>query len=66
MKTSIKHIIFWTLIALIAGFCIVMNKSYNEKNEPLTIGVHVKGEVNAPGYYELPYGSRIKDAVKYA
>ena len=26
-------------------------------------GIHIKGEVNAPGYYELPEGSRYKDAI---
>ena len=28
--------------------------------------VHVKGEVVAPGYYELEYGSRVKDALIFA
>lgn len=31
-----------------------------ENAEPL-IGVHIKGSVNASGYYEVPYGTRVKD-----
>ena len=32
----------------------------------VVVGIHVKGEVKAPGYYELEYGSRVKDAIDAA
>lgn len=32
----------------------------------VVIGVHVKGSVQSPGYYELPQNSRVKDAVEAA
>lgn len=37
-----------------------------KKEEKTIIGVHIKGEVNAPGYYELSYGSRLKDVIDLA
>lgn len=66
MKPLIKHISFWILIAVFALVCVLINKSSLKKEEKMIVGVHVAGEVNAPGYYELPYGSRIKDALNYA
>ena len=42
----------------------VESKSENSKNEK--IYVYVTGEVNNPGVFVLPYGSRISDAIDYA
>lgn len=40
--------------------------SAQTEQEPETITVHVVGEVNHPGVYELPTGSRINDAIHAA
>ena len=49
-------------IVIIALFIIAgINAERNEESK--IVGIHIKGEVNAPGYYELEYGSRVKDAV---
>ena len=42
----------------------VESKSENSKNEK--IYVYLTGEVNNPGVFVLPYGSRISDAIDYA
>ena len=67
MKDKIKEtVIFAIIIALV--FVIAWTVKFSEKkNEAeMIVGVHVKGEVNIPGYYELRYGSRVKDAIDYA
>ena len=42
----------------------VKNKEKDDVN--MVVAVHVKGEDKNPGYYELDYGSRVKDAVDKA
>ena len=45
---------------------IIILFAYKEEPEDETerlVGIHIKGKVNAPGYYELEFGSRVKDAV---
>ena len=66
MKKIIKDALFWMILALLVGGAVFINKYENTQEKEKIVGVHVKGEVSAPGYYELPYGSRVKDAVKYA
>lgn len=50
------------LFALTASAVVYYWKSEgkNPQAEPL-IGVHVKGAVENSGYYEVPYGTRVKD-----
>ncbi len=73
-KLSIKDIIFFVVILLIVIGCVV-GKIQTDKAKSVQeienaakriVGVHIKGEVKNEGYYELPYGSRIKDAIKIA
>ena len=69
-----KRKIFWTVV-LVLGLCLlVIFSSFIDKHEESSeidatdafIGVHVKGAVNNSGYYEVPYGTRIKDLAQFA
>ncbi len=61
-KSFIREIFFY-LFALAAVFILVFFKDFAQNNEKKIVGIDIKGEVNAPGYYELEFGSRIKDAI---
>lgn len=66
-KATFKDILFFLLVVGIIVLVLIANTDRNgNKNERMIVGVHVKGEVNAPGYYELEYGSRFIDAVMAA
>lgn len=71
-KAGLKDIIFFAIVIIMAGLCIYGKEtgsfSGNKEKSPekTIVGVHVKGEVKSPGYYELDYGSRIKDAIEAA
>ena len=41
-------------------------KNIAKTDEKKIVGIDIKGEVVAPGYYELEYESRVKDAIKVA
>jgi len=67
-KSLINDVLFYAFILigiLILVFAHGCNKK-GETNAKKIVGVHVKGEVNAPGYYELDYESRVKDAIVIA
>ena len=64
-KVGIKDIMFFVIVAVLVAVT-VFSKVYTENKDEKLIGIHVKGEVRAPGYYEINYGARIKDAIKYA
>lgn len=67
MKTKTKDIVFFIIVVLIVVAATLLSMDKKKTQEAQTIvGVHIKGEVNAPGYYELSYGSRTKDAILYA
>ena len=61
------------LIIAVMLLCYALNY-YTDKqvikaeisDEEIVVGVHVKGEVKASGYYELSYGQRVKDAIEKA
>ena len=60
---------FIALAVICAGLIGTKIYSQREKGAEASkaiVGVHVKGEVKNSGYYELEYGSRVKDAVKKA
>ncbi len=61
-KSLIRDIMFYAF-ALIAVVILVFPKDTFKSNERKIVGIDIKGEVNAPGYYELEYGSRVKDAI---
>ena len=69
-KLTYKDIIFFVVIILIAIGCLIGEARFDKKKTADSttetkkiVGIHIKGEVNSPGYYELEYGNRIKDAV---
>lgn len=63
-RKIIQDILFYLFLA-ITVIVLVFTTTQNERrsSEKEIFGVHVKGAVNAPGYYELPEGSRYKDAL---
>lgn len=61
-RSLAQHISFSILLIAIVGMAIFM-KNNNASEERKIVGIHIKGEVSAPGYYELEYGSRVKDAI---
>lgn len=67
MKDKIKETVILAIILALVFVIAWIVKFSEKKNEAeMIVGVHVKGEVNIPGYYELRYGSRVKDAIDYA
>lgn len=67
MNSKIKYLKFLIACLGILGIATGLNWFRERTYEAdLIVGVHVKGEVNVPGYYELSYGSRVKDAIDYA
>lgn len=71
-KLTYKDVIFFAVIICIAIGCFV-NSVYKDNKEDesdrtvrVLLGVHIKGAVKNPGYYELPYESRTADAIKIA
>lgn len=61
-KKLLENIMFYTfLIIVISVLIFVFGKE--KKQEKLYIGFHIKGEIMAPGYYELEEGSRYMDAL---
>lgn len=73
-KLNLKDMIFFLIIFLMVVGCVAgkLYTDYKDEKEAeklsaeRIVGIHIKGEVNNPGYYELPYGSRVKDAVEKA
>ena len=62
-KSLVRDIIFYAFLGTVI---LVLLFAYREEPEDETerlVGIHIKGEVNAPGYYELEFGKRVKDAV---
>jgi competence protein ComEA len=64
-KIQIKDIMFFVIIIALVIITSVSSIKKNGQDDKL-IAVHVKGEVKSPGYYELPYGKRVNDAVHKA
>lgn len=72
-KLTRKDIIFYIIILLLLLGCVLgelcktaMDDKQAKAAAEKLIGIHIKGEIKNSGYYELPYGSRIKDAIKKA
>lgn len=61
-KSLAEHISFFILILALVGMAIFMQNNKGSEERKI-VGIHIKGEVSAPGYYELEYGSRVKDAI---
>lgn len=59
-----QDIMFYAFLFITIGTLIFMTGINDKKQEDKEIyGIHIKGAVNAPGYYELEEGSRYKDAI---
>ncbi|MEE0867307.1 MAG: ComEA family DNA-binding protein [Clostridia bacterium] len=70
-RLSIKDIIFFAVIILmaigcLAGKMVIDRETESSETADMKVGFHIKGEVNKSGYYELEFGSRIKDAIEKA
>ena len=61
-KSLAEHISLFILIIVLVGMAIFMQNNKGSEERKI-VGIHIKGEVSAPGYYELEYGSRVKDAI---
>ncbi len=61
-KTLLREILFY-IFALITLAILVFPEYPFKVDDNQIVGINIKGEVNAPGYYELEYGSRVKDAI---
>ena len=67
MKSRSKDIIIVSIILVLALIIVLAGLKNNKKETVnMVVAVHVKGEVEKPGYYEFKYGSRVKDAVEKA
>ncbi len=64
-KETVKNIIFFFVIASMLVF-LTVSQVYTKRHQEKTIGIHIKGEVNNPGYYEVRNGSRLNDIIKKA
>lgn len=58
-----KALIRGSIVIVIIALFVIAGINVERNEESKIVGIHIKGEVNAPGYYELQYGSRVKDAV---
>ena len=67
LKINSKSLIAAALIlVLVAGITLVSMSNRKTQDANMIVAVHVKGEVKNPGYYELEYGKRVKDAIEAA
>lgn len=65
-KSLLNELIFYVFILLGIVIIVISQSCSGTKDEKKIVAVHVKGAVAAPGYYELEYGKRIKDAIAAA
>lgn len=64
-KETVKNIIFFLVVAFMLVF-LTVSQVYTKREQEKIICVHIKGEVNKPGYYEVINGSRLNDVIKKA
>lgn len=65
-KSLLSEILFYTFILVAIGIIVITQGVEKEDEELKIVCIHIKGEVAAPGYYEMEYGSRVKDAIMTA
>ena len=70
LRDIIKDIVFFCVLIITAAVCIFIKYTSEKEQtemqktpEQVVVGFHIKGEVLNPGYYELEYGCRVKDAI---
>ena len=61
-KSFLHDILFYGFAILVVAL-LVFPENAIKKDERKIVGIDIKGEVLAEGYYELEYGSRVKDAI---
>ncbi len=67
MNSKLREtILFAVIITSVIAIAVISIVNAKKDSAEMVVAVHVKGEVKVPGYYELSYGSRIKDAIEYA
>lgn len=67
MKSKVKDILIISAIAVLAVIAVLaIMKNGGKNSADMIVAVHIKGEVKNPGYYELDYGKRVKDAIEKA
>ena len=67
MSKKVRDTILLIAVIVVAAIICVTSVVKEKKQEvEMIVGIHIKGEVNSPGYYELDYGSRVKDAIDCA
>ncbi len=64
-KETAKNVIFFIVIVLMLVF-LTASQVYTKREREKTIGIHIKGAVNNPGYYEVENGSRLNDVIDKA
>lgn len=60
-KSFLHDILFYGFALLVVAM-LVFPKNFDSDKRKI-VGIDIKGEVFAQGYYELEYGSRVKDAI---
>jgi len=65
-KSLLSEVIFYVFILIAVGIIVMSQSCSRKEDEKKIVAVHIKGAVAAPGYYELEYGKRIKDAIGVA
>lgn len=64
VKSSLmSEVLFYVFILVAIGIIVITQGGLKEDKEQKIVCVHIKGEVVAPGYYEMEHGSRVKDAI---
>ena len=58
-KSFLHDILFYAFAIVVVALLVLPNA----KKDKTIVGVAIKGEVFAEGYYELEYGSRVKDLI---
>lgn len=67
-KNVIKTLFLLLALCAIVFGSLVYYKSDETASETAeaAVGVHIKGAVEKPGYYEVPYGTRVRDLAQIA
>lgn len=65
-KSLLNDIVFYAFILMAIVIVVVSQSCSRNENDKKIVAVHIKGAVVAPGYYELEYGKRVKDAIAAA
>lgn len=65
-KSWKSDILFYGFFFVSLVLIVVSQSCNNETTKEEPVCVHIKGEVVAPGYYELEVGSRVKDVILMA